>query len=1313
MNDLILPIGYTKNNDEKPLFDEIDIPELNLINYLQSASTELSCVVNYFENLPESHISRKETKQLYDWTFKPLEVKESNIAVLAGNAGTGKTVVLKDLIELLIQDKIPVLGLKADKKKIDTVSTGKSILGVDADIRSVFDKLTKTNNVVVLLIDQIDALSQSLSTNRQQINAYTALTNQLSQINKVRIIISCRIFDLKHDAELKQYKNKKEIILPPLTDEEVSEVLKKLTGHPISYFPKNLIHLLKTPLHLDVFCKIFNSEISIKKIKTLQDLYFHLWNQKVNEATKKTDLRTEDIQNALYQLADCIEERKENLSIPVVCFNSHYKEIQYLKSENLVTEGNSNLQFFHQSFYDYVYARFFVEKKGGYIYEFLEKEHQGLFIRSKTKQVISYLRDFNPQLYINQLKTIIFADNIRYHIKLMIVEMLAFEEEPRAGEFNLVLGILNYNKNLATSFFNTIPKIKWLHLFIKKKNILLDIINEGKNELENSITRFIVFSANSDVETSIRLLLEITDKAKQGSVIQWTLYRITDFTNPFILEVYHSIEEAYLDDERSKFHILENAIQSNPVFAIEQAKKHFFNEELPTWKKNRKTVTNEDKEFFHFCEELCEKAPIKESYLLFKDVILALINGTEANSWKEYKVLKENYYFMDYEPSTYNDHKYVEWIVDWLKNNTQSDYDFVKKEINEFIKQNEVTLLFIALRVIANDVSCFPAETKLILLNPDLTNDCLRNDDLIYWYRNILEKYYSLVLPPERVELNSYIFNFFSGRDKRPNKEYIKNRKEYGVVKNKFYPYPFLWHSQWILIHSINENDRVDYIELNKHLRFLDERFDGWEYKNKRPVRRGMAMYGAHGLVSVERYKFFNKEQWYQSFLKYSSETHDYDNHKFFSIDKHAEAFRDVIKENPDKYYSFIKGLIEANEIHLIYQINAISGLMEAKYEVSKVRMLFGILVKSDISERHFYSVIHSSKYFIEQSHIDDELISYWKSYALQPFVPSKRQAINDNRIEEDKNDILFNEAWNTPNAEGIQLLVNLSLVESCNQSIFEYLLEISSILPIQLKLIVFYEIATGECEFSKEQLLALFLKYTTEITSEFYHVAGNVINFLLSHYFEELTPFVEQTINIPQAAKSLGAYLLYGWFYGYDKSKELLFELHEKQPHSIKETISQAFRYYHDNQYKEKCKYILDVYINDKRDEVHEAHSHGFYQLEPFDFLSLKEIILQHISKLDDERIDGLYSYLMKCAKSNAKDCLEIQKAINEHGKVKYPYDMRSPIKLITLSYNSIREYNVGDENIEYAMDVFDELLEKNAISCEMDAFLEDVDNL
>ena len=1319
MENIALPTGFQEENN-KPLYEEINISNFTLINYLESASADLLSVPNYFENLPQSHINRKETKELFDWIFESKTEDKNNIAILAGNAGMGKSVVLKDLLVQLIENKTPVLGLKSDKKllSVNSASIGKSILEIDADIKSVFDKLSKTNEAVVVLIDQIDALSQSLSTKRSQLTAYTSLINSLahSKIDKIRIVISCRIYDLKHEAEFKQYRNKKEIILTELSDEEVGTVLKTRTGNKISYFPKELIKLLKTPLHLDIFCKIYSNSVSVQKIKTLQDLYRHLWEEKVYNNKNNCAFEAIQLEVTLFDIARKIELQKENLCAPISLFSSFFDEIKYLKSENLIVEKENDLQFFHQSFYDYTYARYFVEK-GGNILDYINNcEHQGLFIRSKIKQVISYLRDYNSNLYISQIKEILLSDTIRYHIKLMIIETLAFEENPSIDECKLILDILNYNQSLSASFFNCIPKIKWLYFF-NKKHTLIKLLNGVENQLNEAIRRFIVFSADKDPATSLQLLNQIKDKEQWGSYLRWAFFRVKDFSNPIVLEMYNNIHDEFIDHKGTDYHILENAIQSNLEFTISEARKIFL-KELPEWKKERIRTAGHDRRESHFYEELYKAAPVKQTYLFFKEIITKLSDKADDYTFGDkYKLLNDDFLFLSYDPESYDEHKYVEWMIDWLNKNANIDIVFVNSEVNYFLQSNEALSVFIALRVIENNLHIFLPQAYSVLTNQDLTEDCLNCDDLKFRYRNILERAYPLLSSSERLFLNNFILSFYGGNDKYFNKGYYDERKQYpifadkdDIVRHRCYPCPFAEYYKFLLLTSIPADILKKYQNLYIKEKILKRRFEDFgSTKNIKPNHSVLMGQSERGLVSPERYRHFTINQWYKSILKYDSDTFNHDRERHFSTSQHAKAFRNVIKENPDKFITFIDSIMLDSNIHIVYKVEAIEGLIEVKYDTIRLRHLFGLLMQNDIPIYYVSSTLRSSHYFIDISFIDDELINYWKECINKPFVPNKGTFHTPN--EKQRNDVFFAEGCNTVNGEGLISIVNLLPLKSYQKYALDYLIEIQPALPIQLKLVVLYEL-NSICKYLPNEIVfELFKAYITEITSEIYYVSGQIISNLFDKYFTELIPFIRATIEMPLAAESLGIYLLYGWFYGHEDSKDLLFELHQLQPDSIKHTLTQAFRYCKNTKFKDKCYFILDYYVTNNNKEVRDSFSHGFHQLPESDFKQLKELILKHVNQLDDDRLHSLYSYLIKCARENAKECLEIQQVINEKYTIKESYHITDPIKLIIFCYNSIREYDLKSDEIEFAMDEFDKLLQKNQVNNELDSFLTELD--
>lgn len=226
------------------------------------------------------HINRQEVNDLLEIIHNPLPKKEQRVIILTGEAGCGKTVILRDLLLQLRDKNIPVLGIKADILMHDTISLLQNEISLNEGIKEVMGKIVEDYGKAIVLIDQIDALSLSISRDRKVINNYINLVTQLNNIENLVVIISCREYDLNYDAALRNYLDKTKITVGFLTDEEITDVLKSIN---IDYkkIPKALMGLLRKPLHLKIFCDLYTTELDFKNIKSLKDLYDLLWKQKV------------------------------------------------------------------------------------------------------------------------------------------------------------------------------------------------------------------------------------------------------------------------------------------------------------------------------------------------------------------------------------------------------------------------------------------------------------------------------------------------------------------------------------------------------------------------------------------------------------------------------------------------------------------------------------------------------------------------------------------------------------------------------------------------------------------------------------------------------------------------------------------------------------------------------------------------------------------------------------------------------------------------------------------------------------------------
>ena len=140
------------------------------------------------------------------------------------------------------------------------------------------------------------------------------------------------------------------------------------------------------------------------------------------------------------KLVSTMYERQE-LSVHIRAFETNFSaELQYLLTNELLLKTKSNqIQFFHQTLFDYVYARRFTEQ-GRDLLEVLKEQHQGLFSRAAVKSILTFLRDQDRREYIHVIDQLLYAKDddgkelYRYHLKSLALSNMAYFETPLEEE---------------------------------------------------------------------------------------------------------------------------------------------------------------------------------------------------------------------------------------------------------------------------------------------------------------------------------------------------------------------------------------------------------------------------------------------------------------------------------------------------------------------------------------------------------------------------------------------------------------------------------------------------------------------------------------------------------------------------------------------------------------------------------------------------------------------------------------------------------------------------------------------------------------
>ena len=135
---------------------------------------------------------------------------------------------------------------------------------------------------------------------------------------------------------------------------------------------------------------------------------------------------------------------RESLVAPDYALDEWLEAIEAMASEAVVQIQDGDISFFHESFFDYSFARSFLRTNSDLV-RWLESDQQHLFRRSQVRQVLTFLRDREPNRsgYLRTLSALLGHAGIRFHIKKLVLDWLHALPDPTKEEWDIVDGLVD------------------------------------------------------------------------------------------------------------------------------------------------------------------------------------------------------------------------------------------------------------------------------------------------------------------------------------------------------------------------------------------------------------------------------------------------------------------------------------------------------------------------------------------------------------------------------------------------------------------------------------------------------------------------------------------------------------------------------------------------------------------------------------------------------------------------------------------------------------------------------------------------------
>ena len=205
---------------------------------------------------------------------------------------------------------------------------------------------------------------------------------------RMRLLLACRTFDLETDHRLGRLCQKggpvTKVVVGELAEEDIYDVLRQL-GYNAEQLSKEQKKLLAVPLHLELLSQIIKSgkdvNVSIGSAATIWDLYNQYWNHKMQVLHSRL--------GSIDSLSAMIEQLQSRMMDDLALTDAGFFEDKYpvelssLVSEGVLVRNGPRVAFFHETLFDYRFARQFMNRRKD-LCDFLRANDQHLFASYRT-----------------------------------------------------------------------------------------------------------------------------------------------------------------------------------------------------------------------------------------------------------------------------------------------------------------------------------------------------------------------------------------------------------------------------------------------------------------------------------------------------------------------------------------------------------------------------------------------------------------------------------------------------------------------------------------------------------------------------------------------------------------------------------------------------------------------------------------------------------------------------------------------------------------------------------------------------------------
>lgn len=407
-------------------------------------------------------IPRDETREVAEL----LQTGE-RVVLVSGNAGEGKSAVLHQALSALGEAGWPVLALRLDRLEPfgSPLELGEQ-MGLPGSPVAALAAIA-AEQPALLLIDQLDAVSLASGRMPASFGSILELLREASAFPNLRVLLAARSFDIANDHRLRRLAGEgglaRHLEIGRLTDEEVAETLERM-GVAKEDLSTDQIEILGTPLHL-VLLQVVTQGERAPGFSSSKDLFDLFWENKAR--TCRAHPSRPRFGEVISTLVDSMSST-QRLSVPTAVLDSKdlVADAGILASEHVLVRDGGQLAFFHESFFDYAFARCWILREESLL-EFLLAGEQELFRRAQVRQVLAHMREEDGDRFLREVSELLGSSEVRFHIKEVILGLLHSLSDPGVSEWVLLEALLREEVTFEEAIWSALRSVPWFDLLYR------------------------------------------------------------------------------------------------------------------------------------------------------------------------------------------------------------------------------------------------------------------------------------------------------------------------------------------------------------------------------------------------------------------------------------------------------------------------------------------------------------------------------------------------------------------------------------------------------------------------------------------------------------------------------------------------------------------------------------------------------------------------------------------------------------------------------------------------------------------------------